>query len=263
MRFRVAHLLTAMGAFARRLFRVSLLALLVLLTIACIWLGKISVEARRQKEAVEWVKSSGGDLLYDWELEYPLVFGNVDIRAMRPGPRWLRNWIGDDYFQSVHTVQIFNEGVEDISPLAALDDLEHLTLSRNEISDVSALAELKNLKTINVDFNRISDLKPLAQLSELQKLRLDRNNITDISPLSSLTRLTELQLSENDIRDVSHLRRSTALQVLWLSNNEIFNCVLLGSLRNLKELGLGGNHPITNAEIDTLKEALPRTRISY
>jgi hypothetical protein len=41
------------------------------------------------------------------------------------------------------------------------------------------------------------------------------------------------------------------------------SCVLLGSLWNLKELGLGGNHPITGAEIDTLKQALPTMRISY
>jgi len=40
-------------------------------------------------------------------------------------------------------------------------------------------------------------------------------------------------------------------------------CVLLGSLRNLKELGIAGNHPITSAEIDALKQALPTTQISY
>jgi hypothetical protein len=42
--------------------RISLRTLLVLVTILCLWFGKISIAAHRQRKAVEWVNEHGGEI---------------------------------------------------------------------------------------------------------------------------------------------------------------------------------------------------------
>lgn len=98
----------------QRFFRFSLRAFLVLLTILCIWLGKISVEARKQREAVAWVRKHQGEVRYDTTFDRPTAKYAEHASSV---PEWLQELLGEDYFRTVSHVTIFKAPLNDISPL--------------------------------------------------------------------------------------------------------------------------------------------------
>ena len=114
--------------------------------------------------------------------------------------------------------------IKDITPLAGLKKLVHLTLDRGEISDITPLVGLAtNLRSLQLGRNNISDIKPLKGLTKLESLNLDNNQISDITPLAGLTNLEYLELQHNQISDVSPLARLTKLEDLRLWKNPILN----------------------------------------
>ena len=75
-----------------------------------------------------------------------------------------------------------NNFVSDISPVANLSLLWHLSLHDNQISDISALA--------NANAN--------TNFTKLRSLFLNNNQISNINPLLSLTNIYNLYLQDND-----------------------------------------------------------------
>ena len=82
----------------RRWFRFSLKMFVVVLTVFCVWLGLLVHRVNKQKEAVQWVKDQGGAVFYDFE--WNVEGGQIDD-PQPPGPDWLRELIGVDYFADV------------------------------------------------------------------------------------------------------------------------------------------------------------------
>ncbi|MFZ2967488.1 MAG: COR domain-containing protein [Sulfuricurvum sp.] len=80
--------------------------------------------------------------------------------------------------------------------------LTELDLRNNFITDISPLARLTQLTHLNLWSNQITDLSPLAQLTQLTQLHLSSNQITDLSPLAQLTQLTQLGLWNNQITHI-------------------------------------------------------------
>ena len=118
-------------------------------------------------------------------------------------------------------LNLSDEQIADVRPLAGLTKLERLDLSFNIITDVTPLATLTNLKVLFLDNNQIVDISPLAGLTNLNELDLNNNQITDVSPLARLTNLEWLDLSFNTITDVSSLATLTNLEVFHLKGNAI------------------------------------------
>jgi internalin A len=111
--------------------------------------------------------------------------------------------------------------ISDIKPLASLTKLTFLNLSDNKISDIKPLASLTKLTSLNLSDNKISDVKPLASLTNLTQLWLAKNQIIDVKPLGSLTKLRSLDLSDNQIRDIKPLASLTKVIILELGGNPI------------------------------------------
>ena len=128
--------------------------------------------------------------------------------------------------------------IVDVSPLAALTNLEALNLRYNEIVDVSPLGVLARLEVLDLRRNQIADVSPLAALTSLKQLWLEDNEILDVSPLEALTGLELLALAGNPITDVSSLAALTSLQQLGLSENQIADLSPLAALTSLKWLTL-------------------------
>jgi internalin A len=93
--------------------------------------------------------------------------------------------------------------------------ITELDLSNNQISDVGPLASLINLKVLNLSNNQISDIEPLVGLSELSKLYLDENRINDIQPISKLKNLNTLTLKQNDIGSIPLFICSKEINLLY------------------------------------------------
>ena len=85
----------------------------------------------------------------------------------------------------------------DLRPLAAIINLERLSLENNQISDVSPLAGLKRLQTLDIRYNAIENIQPLAGLVALRRLWIQGNLIGDFSSLSGLP-LTDFRTSEEN-----------------------------------------------------------------
>ena len=152
----------------------------------------------------------------------------------------------------METLTQFSARGRRISDLTGLEFATNLTLilnlRDNNISDISPLANLTNLEVLLLEGNKISDISPLSGLTNLKTLDLGDNAISDLSPLANLTNLKTLRLRNNVISDITPMVGLTNLAYLWLDSNAISNISAVAELTNLTELYLAGN-PIENASV--------------
>ena len=179
------------------------------------------------------------------------------------GMRGIRSLVGLEHFISAERLDLHDNNIEDLSPLAGLTNLQEIRLDHNQISDVSPLATLTELWRLYLNDNEIVDIGPLASLTKLRRLFLGENQIVDIGPLGSLKNLRglylsgnqihvlasldslrnlgELRLGANEITNVSPLASLTSLYALSLDNNDLKDFSSLASLTGLQMLSLNGN----------------------
>ena len=112
----------------RRWLRMTLRTFLVLLTVACVWLGWLANRANNQRRTVQWATELGGYVSYDYQ-----------YHPEPPGPEWLRNLIGIHYFANVVRVRLSETQVRDVTPLANLTKLIEWTTTAS--TPVSARSE--------------------------------------------------------------------------------------------------------------------------
>ena len=132
-------------------------------------------------------------------------------------------------------------GVSDLAPLAGLTNLTRLFLGDNSIVDLTPLAGLTNLTDLWLWRNDLSDLRPLAGLTNLTRLELSSADVSDLPPLAGLTNLTELRLGDNALTDLTPLAGLTSLTWLFLSDNRVSDLAPLTGLTSLTSLSLGQN----------------------
>ena len=153
--------------------------------------------------------------------------------------------------------------ISDISPIAGLTELRELEINRNTISDISPVRDLTSLTLLVLKGNQISDISPIAGLINLRRLYLDDNLFPDLSPLRGLTNLEGLHFSENkgvsdlsplvglvnlktigswghSISDLSPLASLTELEVINFCGGNISDLTPLVGLPKLKELYIAG-----------------------
>ena len=182
----------------RRFFRYSLRTLMLLVTVFCIWMGIVTKRARDQKYAVEAIRELGGVVFYEHQT-IPFVFVGIGrsppgFNIVEPGPKWLRRFIGDEYFFTVSGVNLGELKIDD----ASLAEIKRLT----------------NVKTLDLRNTQVTDigLKHLKGWTDLTSLNLRDTNITDagLEHLKGLAKLLELQLN-NKVSDESVKKLQQAL----------------------------------------------------
>jgi internalin A len=100
--------------------------------------------------------------------------------------------------------------------------LSSLDLGENKVSNLSPLAGLTNLGALTLTGNHVTDLSPLTGMKKLYNLRLSGNQVSDLSPLTGLTNLTWLYLDGNKISDILPLvtnSQTGELDTVTLQNN--------------------------------------------
>jgi internalin A len=170
----------------------------------------------------------------------------------------------DSRLRSGTLLNLRNNRISDLRPLASLNNLTYLWLSNNEIDDLTPIASLSNLSELRIDNNRISNLRPVAgltkvtavylsnnQISDLQPLiglsnvyyiMLDNNQISNLQPLASMRRLSTINLEKNRISDVRPLAAlSESLRELNLNNNQVNDLRPLAALHKLEQLHVRKN----------------------
>ena len=147
--------------------------------------------------------------------------------------------------------------MQDLTVLQSIRGLSSLSLWQNDIEDVSPLAVLTNLSRLDLRWNSITNCGLLSSLTNLSSLYLAGNSLSNVPPLQTLTRLTLLNLDQDNIRDVSPLAGLTNLTYLSLNANQISNCYVLSNLTGLVNLELRGN------SISDLAFASSLSRLGY
>lgn len=140
----------------RRWFQYSLRSFLILLTALAVWLGIVVQRAREQREAVKAIDALGGGVYYDWHGPPGSQLENTGP----PAPAWLRQLVGDDYFQQAISVN-FARLIAD-TPDGYIEPLPHLR-DEDIRALIPSLRQLRGLKSIST-FNDVSN----ATLQELE-----------------------------------------------------------------------------------------------
>jgi hypothetical protein len=281
----------------RRLFSISLRTLLVLVTVFAIWLGWRTTRAHKQRDAVARIRELGGVVSYDYE--YSDDKGWISD-AVPPGPRWMHDIAGVDFFATVVSVALWIPGGDrctddDLQCLTSLPRtkwlmIEGTSLVTNQgLEHLGSLAELRNLSL--TDLSNVSDrgVAELTKLRKLESLIVERCNVTGVM-LQSLSEcpLSAITLNGCPIEDeqLVHLHEFSQLEILGLQDTPVTGAGLrhLGKLRHLRELDLSrtqvrdgldhlttlfelkqlqlGQTNLSRQDILQLARALPNCRIS-
>ncbi len=125
----------------RRWFRYSMRTLLVVVTLLCIWLGLVVSRAERQRRAVVVLRAVNANIFYDTPLSIP---------AGEPANwRWLRSWIGDDYFDDVTEVFMLQDADDELlRRVGDLGGLKRLSFRGAQITDAGLTARLLSLRWV-------------------------------------------------------------------------------------------------------------------
>jgi hypothetical protein len=275
-----------MAGMKSRWFRFSLRTLLLLIAVLCIWLGIQVNAARRQREAVAVLLNAGAEIYYDYQM-VPLVTATppgsfappgirlpdtwADVSQLPPGPAWLRERIGDDYFRTV--VDVYCRGTFQKSDLDELVELPHvkefvLVGTGFHDEDLTALGELRQLEVLQFSGTPIngSILAQLPNPRRLKNLHLSHTNIDDtaLEEIEKMTGLEVLGLDGTHVTDAGlrHLRNLTNLRNVYLQNTQITDAGLqhLSGLKTLTLVVLGPS-PVTQDGVSALRAALPSANI--
>jgi hypothetical protein len=152
-----------------RWLRFSLRTLLLVMCLICLVLGRVVERARKQQEAVAWVRAMGGQVTYPsafsqnlqltWLERWYLRNDDGDPFGSRPQITWLEKQLGVDFFNRVISVQVVNGEMPGHGPLG-------------QLTDVSPLAALTHVQWLDLRGTRVVDLSPLARMTELKSLDL-------------------------------------------------------------------------------------------
>ncbi len=166
----------------RRWFQFSLRTLLVLVAVVAVWLALTVHSARKQREAVAAIEALGGHVVYEHERirRFPGLVQGSPQEPPGPGPEWLRELVGEEYFVTVvgvflHETQITDSGLEHLKGLTSLQELQ---LDSTKVTDTGLehLKSLKSLHYLHLDSTNVTDegVKKLQKaLPNCEIFRLD------------------------------------------------------------------------------------------
>lgn len=272
-----------------RCFRFRLRTLLVLLTLASVWMGLHVNAARRQQKAVDAISDYGGWIRYDYQFPSG-AFSQQDFdpQAGSPVPAWLLERFGVDMFHDIVQVNLYygedsgkreendNQTDEAIVWLPDFPKLRVLLLQGNQITDESMenLAALRYLEYLMMwDAQGVSDdgTAHLRDLKHLKFILLSKAKITDrsLEMFAKMPQLEGLSLQFNAFSDagvskLSDLHNLTSLFVCGAQGhrNPITDAslVFLSRLPKLTDLGVQ-NTEVTANGVDEFKRSLPGRQV--
>lgn len=178
----------------------------------------------------------------------------------------IRSLEGIQQLEALRSLDLEDNFIVDVTPLAGLKDLEHLSLRNNEIIDLSAihfsaLQELSNLKSLSLRHNvlrpdpdnrsyqyRLADISILEHFPSLEVLELRDNYIREIDVLGNLENLRVLDISQNPIHqgDIGILSKLSRLAELNLRECDVSDLTPLKQLTELTYLNIHSNSRIAS-----------------
>ena len=132
-------------------------------------------------------------------------------------------------------VDLADNEITDLTPIADLKLLQSITLADNQLTDITPLAKLTKAQLVDLSGNRVTDLSPLKDMSNLRTLYIAGNGLTSLDPIAGLTKIWSLDASDNQLTDLSPVKDLSSLTTLNLSGNRLTS---LEPIANLQRLNL-------------------------
>ncbi len=141
----------------------------------------------------------------------------------------------------ITTLDIGNNPIESIEPLADKTDLEKLYIYGTLVSNLKPIAGLYNLKDLDLSRTDVKNISPLKNLKNLEILWMDSVSVSSFSALANLTNLKTLNIDNtfygsDDRIDGSPLKNLKELENLYIIRVRFEDYQFLNSLTNLKSL---------------------------
>src|SRR5262249_36119434 len=188
----------------RRWFRFSLSSLLLLITAICLWLGLKMNQVRSIRLVVAEMNRVNGTIVFEHEQAAP---GQAPYDP--PGPKWLRQIFGDEFFEEVFQIHINDDAADDqtMALIARLPQVKEVVVISDGVTDkgLAALAEARGLRCLKPLSSRLTPacLRSLARAKDLQTLSFEipvasvrvghSCPVIDDSWLPEIAKLTQLQ----------------------------------------------------------------------
>jgi internalin A len=165
----------------------------------------------------------------------------ADIAIIEGRGLGIKNLAGLEHCRKVALLNLAENEIADLTPLAGLPRLQSLDLSRNQIKDLQPLVTNTALQYLDLSFNRLRKIEALAGLTNLAALLVSHNNLADVSPAFGLPRLNSLHLDGNRVRSLEGIGGLKRLDLLSAAGNRISKLEPLMELTNLRFLSLEEN----------------------
>lgn len=193
-------------------------------------------------ETLEGLNLDNTCLLYPTELEY--------------SPEQL--WKKISSFTNLRHLNVQNNPHLNLTGIEALQDLTNFKelllggwvsrydITKPQIDDLTPLAALTQIEKLSLSPINNTDLSPLGKMSALKILELEQPNSPNLTPLASLTHLESLFLYNH--ANLQGLGQSQSLQVLYLTAAKEIQlekeslCKEIGDLVSLKSLFIDGSN---------------------
>jgi hypothetical protein len=257
---------------ARRWFRFSLSALLVAIALLSVWLASVSSGARRQKWAVDVLKGTGVQLVYDYQVGSdgsPLP----DAEQNPPGPAWLRNLVGIDYVANVVRAsgwaefQIHDDTVGIFADLPALQIIVGAYLSETGLAMLERVTKLRQLDAMVQFPLRPQAWQHLWRLAALERLGISGDGFDDDS-LAQIGRMHQLRylavagapLTGEGLSNLSGLTDLEELQLNQCGHLDDAGLKHLLTLTHLRSISFVKSSVSDNA-VDKLWRQMPNLKV--
>lgn len=142
---------------------------------------------------------------------------------------------------NLQRLTLSNCGLSGIDDLSGAKNLTYLDLSENSIRDFTSLSFMTGLTYLDLSHNALTSLNALSSLEGLQTLDVSYNSLTSITPVAGCPQLTALDVSNNAITSLSGIGSLNALEALDASFNQLEDASPASSCLALKELDLSSN----------------------
>ena len=171
-------------------------------------------------------------------LKYMPYLHELTIESGIPGQLAILEKLTD-----LETLSITNTPVSttELSCIAALKNLKHLTLKSCSLTTLSPLSSLKRLQSLDISGNTIRNLEPIGEMKKLETLNIQQNAVNDLSAISGNNNLLALDVSYNSLSDLSAVFGLTKLQWLNAKYNSVSSISGISGLSKLVYLDLSNN----------------------
>ena len=162
-----------------------------------------------------------------------------------------------DDVKNISQVMGKGKGIKSLAGLEHCVAVQEIDLENNEITDLTPLAGLKLVQSLTLARNKIESIAPLAELERIQYLELSNNSVSDIAPLAKMTNMRSLYLSDNKITKIDVVKGLKKTWTLYLAGNKVEDFSPIGELKWLTSLDLRG------CNIEKLDFLKPLTELNY